>query len=90
MSGLTPDTAGRGIGTRRIELLVAGGFVLLAAVVAFDSVRIGHGWGADGPEAGFYPFYVNRRDPESVSLLAEAGGLSDAEFVRRFAPLVKA
>jgi 6-phosphofructokinase 1 len=29
-------------------------------------------------------------DPESVSLLAEAGGLSEAEFVRRFAPLVEA
>jgi 6-phosphofructokinase 1 len=29
-------------------------------------------------------------DPENVSLLAEAGGLSEGEFVRRFAPLVEA
>lgn len=58
MAGLTPGTDGRGIGTRRIEIAVAGGFVLLAAAVIIDSVRIGHGWGADGPEAGFYPFYV--------------------------------
>jgi hypothetical protein len=57
MSDLTRGE-GRGIGARRIELAVAGGFVLLAAAVIFDSVRIGHGWGADGPEAGFYPFYV--------------------------------
>jgi hypothetical protein len=58
MPGLTGGTDGRGIGTRRIEMAVAGGFLLLAAAVVFDSVRIGHGWGSDGPEAGFYPFYV--------------------------------
>ena len=29
-------------------------------------------------------------DPENVSLLAEAGGLSEGEFVKRFAPLVEA
>jgi putative tricarboxylic transport membrane protein len=28
------------------------------AVVVADSIRVGMGWGADGPEAGFYPFYV--------------------------------
>src|SRR5262245_23340093 len=58
MPGSTPDASARGIGTRRIEMVVAGGFVLLAAAVIFDSVRIGHGWGDDGPQAGFYPFYV--------------------------------
>jgi putative tricarboxylic transport membrane protein len=43
---------------RRMELGVAAGFLLLSLVVVVDSIRMGRGWGADGPEAGFYPFYV--------------------------------
>jgi hypothetical protein len=73
MSDLT-ERGGGGIGTRRIELAVAGGFVLLAAGVIYDSVRVGHGWGADGPEAGFYPFYV------ALLLGAAAGSI----FVREW------
>ena len=46
------------LSARRMELGVAAGFLLLSAVVVADSIRIGRGWGADGPEAGFYPFYV--------------------------------
>lgn len=46
------------LSARRMELGVAAGFLLLSVVVAADSIRIGRGWGADGPEAGFYPFYV--------------------------------
>jgi hypothetical protein len=47
-----------GLSARRMELGVAAGFLLLSLVVIADSMRIGRGWGADGPEAGFYPFYV--------------------------------
>jgi putative tricarboxylic transport membrane protein len=46
------------LSARRVELGVASGLLLLSMVVVADSIRIGHGWGADGPEAGFYPFYV--------------------------------
>jgi putative tricarboxylic transport membrane protein len=50
--------AGAIIGARAAELVTA--LVLFAAgvVVVVDSVRIGRGWAPDGPEAGFYPFYV--------------------------------
>jgi hypothetical protein len=48
----------RGLSARRMELGVASGFLLLSLIVIADSIRIGRGWGADGPEAGFYPFYV--------------------------------
>jgi hypothetical protein len=41
-----------------VEVAVALGFLTLSAAVIVDSVRVGRGWGADGPEAGFYPFYV--------------------------------
>jgi putative tricarboxylic transport membrane protein len=54
----TRSSPQRGIRARTMEMLVALGFLALSAAVIVDSVRVGRGWGADGPEAGFYPFYV--------------------------------
>jgi putative tricarboxylic transport membrane protein len=31
---------------------------LLGAIVAYDSVRLGARWGDDGPQAGYFPFYI--------------------------------
>ncbi len=39
-------------------MVVAAGLSCLSLIVIADSLRIGRGWGSDGPEAGFYPFYV--------------------------------
>ena len=34
-------------------------FILLCgAIVIFDSARLGAKWGEDGPEAGYFPFYI--------------------------------
>jgi len=44
--------------TWRVELVVAGLLALVAAVVMADSRRVGVGWGVEGPQAGFFPFYV--------------------------------
>ncbi len=30
----------------------------LGALVVFDSHRLGSSWGSDGPEAGYFPFYI--------------------------------
>jgi putative tricarboxylic transport membrane protein len=46
------------VGTHAVEVGVAFGLFVLGVVVVADSVRIGRGWAPDGPEAGFYPFYV--------------------------------
>ncbi len=43
---------------RTLELVVAGLLFLLGAVVVFDSVRLGARWADDGPQAGYFPFYV--------------------------------
>ncbi len=43
---------------RWMELVVAGFFVLLGAIVIKDSFRTGFRWGADGPEPGYFPFYI--------------------------------
>ncbi len=32
--------------------------MLLGGVVLFDAVRIGIGWGTDGPKSGFFPFWL--------------------------------
>jgi hypothetical protein len=37
---------------------VAGGLMLVAAVVISDSMRVGIGWADDGPRAGYFPFYI--------------------------------
>lgn len=49
------DTA---LGTRPVELFVGLGLLAFGGVVIADSLRLGRGWASDGPEAGFYPFYV--------------------------------
>lgn len=32
--------------------------MLVASVVMADSLRLGIGWAFDGPEAGYFPFYI--------------------------------
>jgi hypothetical protein len=43
---------------RTVELATAVVVFLFGALVAFDSVRLGARWGEDGPQAGYFPFYV--------------------------------
>ncbi|MBI4291680.1 MAG: tripartite tricarboxylate transporter TctB family protein [Betaproteobacteria bacterium] len=40
------------------EIAVAAVFLLFGAIVIFDSVRLGFSWGEEGPQAGYFPFYV--------------------------------
>ena len=40
------------------ELAVAGFFIVLGLIVIYDSVRLGARWGSDGPQPGYFPFYV--------------------------------
>ncbi|MFO1360901.1 MAG: tripartite tricarboxylate transporter TctB family protein [Burkholderiales bacterium] len=44
--------------TRTVELVVAALIFAFGATVIWDSVRLGARWGADGPQAGYFPFYV--------------------------------
>ena len=52
---------------RTADLATAAFFLLLGAVVVFDSVRLGIGWGTDGPKSGFFPFWL------AVLLIVTAG-----------------
>ncbi|MFH1293245.1 MAG: tripartite tricarboxylate transporter TctB family protein [Pseudomonadota bacterium] len=71
---------------RRAELLWAAMFLVIAAIVIGESVRLGFGWEEYGPQAGFAPFWIG------VLLLLSGGAVllrglrmkgSDNFFVNR-------
>lgn len=43
---------------RAADLVTAALLFLLGAVVAFEAWKLGTGWGTDGPESGFFPFWL--------------------------------
>jgi putative tricarboxylic transport membrane protein len=40
------------------DLVTAGILLLLGVLVAADSLRLGSGWGMEGPKPGFFPFLL--------------------------------
>ena len=50
--------AGRAVKTRTMEIATAVFILLCGAIVLFDSARLGSKWGEDGPQAGYFPFYI--------------------------------
>ena len=56
---MTEGTGGKAaIRTRTMEIVVAVFFLLSGAIVIYDSARLGARWGEDGPQAGYFPFYI--------------------------------
>ena len=47
-----------GITMRSVELAVAVLVFAVGAIVVFDSSRLGSKWGSDGPQSGYFPFYI--------------------------------
>jgi hypothetical protein len=43
---------------RRADLICAALLVASAVVVAWEGLRLGIGWSSDGPQAGFFVFYL--------------------------------
>jgi hypothetical protein len=43
---------------RTAELVMAGLFLAFGALVMWDTRRLGVSWGDDGPQAGYFPFYI--------------------------------
>ena len=49
----------RAVGSVRTwEAAVAVAFFVFGAVVVWDSKRLGAEWASDGPQAGYFPFYI--------------------------------
>jgi putative tricarboxylic transport membrane protein len=59
MSQSVKETGGTGPSHRSLEVGVAGFMALLALIGVYGSVKVGVGWGAEGPQAGFFPFYIS-------------------------------
>jgi hypothetical protein len=47
-----------GISTRTMEIVVALTLLATGALVVVDSYRLGAKWGDDGPQSGYFPFYI--------------------------------
>jgi len=43
---------------RVADLITASLLILVGGVVLADAVRLGIGWGTDGPQSGFFPFWL--------------------------------
>ena len=46
------------VSMRTMEIIVAAVILAFGAVVAWESARLGASWGSDGPQAGYFPFYI--------------------------------
>jgi hypothetical protein len=57
---MQPDSEPARAGARTVvvDLVVAGIIFALGALLAYDSHRLGASWGDDGPQTGYFPFYV--------------------------------
>ncbi len=66
-AGDTTEQQRSGIREVGPEIGVSGLLMALGAMVVFDSVRLGAGWADDGPQSGYFPFYIG------LMLLASSG-----------------
>jgi hypothetical protein len=54
----TSHAAGSGPSHRAVEIGVALAMIAFGAIAIIGSLQVGIGWGAEGPKAGFFPFYL--------------------------------
>jgi hypothetical protein len=52
------NKAARGLGETTLEITVALGMMALGLLVIYDSLRLGMRWADDGPQPGYFPFYI--------------------------------
>jgi hypothetical protein len=55
---VTDAAPARGVTTRAMEIATSLAFAFAGAVAIWDSARLGAGWGADGPQSGYFPFWI--------------------------------
>jgi hypothetical protein len=47
------------ISVRAMDIITAALFLAFGLTVMIGSLKLGASWGADGPEAGYFPFYIS-------------------------------
>ena len=80
-----PSAASR----RTLEIITSIFFIAIGSLVMWDSSRIGAGWGADGPQSGYFPFYIGllMNIASSVNLVLAIRSGKAESFVSR--PAIK-
>jgi putative tricarboxylic transport membrane protein len=78
---------------RIADLVTAAMLMLLGGIVIYDAVRLGFGWGNEGPRSGFFPFWLaTLLVVVSLAIFFQALiARSDKSFVtrERFLPVLK-
>lgn len=68
---------------RTVEIVTALAFAGVGLVALWDSSRLGAGWGADGPQSGYFPFWI-AMIMTGASLVTLAGIWRDAGDAETF------
>lgn len=58
MSGQSTEPRPTGPRQRQVEAGVAVFVMVLGGITIFGSLKVGIGWAAEGPQSGFFPFWV--------------------------------
>ena len=59
MSEHTNNSQDSVISVRGMDIITALLFIAVGLVVMVGSIKLGASWGSDGPEAGYFPFYIS-------------------------------
>jgi len=46
------------VSTRAADIVTASLLMAVGGIVLFDAIRLGFRWGTDGPQSGFFPFWL--------------------------------
>ncbi|MFZ4408816.1 MAG: tripartite tricarboxylate transporter TctB family protein [Paracraurococcus sp.] len=52
------ESTSQGVTRATMEVATSLTLALIGAAAIWDSARIGAGWGADGPQSGYFPFWI--------------------------------
>jgi hypothetical protein len=66
-----------------MEVVTAALLFAVGSIVIYDSERLGSGWGADGPQSGYFPFYIGLvlcLSSAATAFRAFFGGLRGSEI----------
>jgi hypothetical protein len=66
-----------GVSVRTMEIATSLAFAFAGGAAIWDSLRLGAGWAADGPQSGYFPFWIGL-----LLVLASAGNLVAAARMR--------
>lgn len=82
------------VSTRVMEIAVGAILFVLGLILIVDAIRLGTGWGDDGPKSGYFPFYIGLilcvSSAVSIYKGMRAPGAADAFVERGQARLIMA